>query len=1246
MVPPNTFSTIPSISSSFKTTDKIKSKKKTWKEIMEELFTNMKERVLFEKEKVWSLLAKSANVERIVRHQEIGAAGIMRESRSELVYDSLEGVRQSVSKGDDKGFSKGDNKGVDKGVGEEKKRTWIDVKENGVLYGFDCEEVMYCTSNGTEKKRVGTLTNENEVVVDLYSGIGYFTLPYLVLGRCKHVHACEINPNSVRALKRNLISNNVKDKCTVYLNDNQITVPKYLNGIGDRINMGLIPSCENAFSIGIDCLKVDQGGWLHVHGNAPRKEMKKWALSVVEKCQQLILEKSQEKNCKSNRKHWIDYHCWCNHVERIKSYAPRIDHMVADIYVGPNPQIKEMTFSNVINANKLSKTAPSAPAVVQASKTEPPPMSTVNISKCQFFGEELVKIRQLFQKCVQVDHPSVIKYINKTIATEFSSNQSARDMYGNSFWVAETNGDIVGCVGVRYNTKIQLEIKHLCVNELYRGRGIGTKLINATIQHLNEVSATMQNVKEENIKEENIKEENAKEENAKEETVKEEKVKEVLTLMAETIGEKEMDAARRLYVRLNFLESKTAVVGKGVKQFQLIQYVYNPQEKPNQTKTFKPSIQIINKEDQANSNRSGNGSSSSGSTGETKSNKTKTSSGKSNLNQSGTTGMKSVSATIPSFETGSEVILTHVSSGLSMRVLIERLKRGNESTTSCHLIKMAPWKTPYERITVTQTSTVKLSSKSGRASVFAVRMVTNNNKSISHKSNGDNQIEEFQDGVNVRFESVPYQKKLNNQGTKTWHLGLTHPSNTLFKSITNMIPNCDQNEPSTLFNVTVAKKLKPFKNNLNSTRDTAVAKDATASMNMNAIHTDTINDVAIEQFVEQGYLCIKQGVSKDLVNEAVRKINYSLGRPGILVKGGVQKCTGKLDGMTAASTELMNLLLSTESGALKHVEALIGKGNLRKPGSCQIALRFPEEKEEHDDENNENEGDVKCSTLSGREWHVDGMRQGKRNPFTILLGVCLSSVPKKYHGNFTIFPQSHTTIHSLILDNGRLKGVDEDRLWSVATDPNNPWCASTGTAGTAGTAGTTGTTTSKNATETDNTVTKDSSVGSVVHQPALPDLGTPLQLLLEPGDIVLAHPKLAHRGAPNYSSNIRYMIYFRLKHVMHGTIDMQHNLIHNMYIDLAEVNRVSKLRDVNTMSKISMEMQQEQLNWLHIAQQKKYRYVPKNHKSFLFVSFDFVHNIFKTKPKNKCYTNYFLFRPYTTPLTYILASMYVRLHFC
>ena len=129
------------------------------------------------------------------------------------------------------------------------------MKENGVKYGFDCEQVMYCTSNGTEKKRVGVLTNKDEIVVDLYAGIGYFTLPYLVLGQAKHVHACEINPNSVRALRKNLIANKVEDRCTVHLGDNSITAPTRLVGIADRINMGLIPSCEEAYGIALTCLK-------------------------------------------------------------------------------------------------------------------------------------------------------------------------------------------------------------------------------------------------------------------------------------------------------------------------------------------------------------------------------------------------------------------------------------------------------------------------------------------------------------------------------------------------------------------------------------------------------------------------------------------------------------------------------------------------------------------------------------------------------------------------------------------------------------------------------------------------------------------------------------------------------------------------------------------------------------------------------------------------------------------------------
>ncbi len=43
-----------------------------------------------------------------------------------------------------------------------------------------------------------------QVVVDLFAGIGYFTLPYLVHAGAAHVHACEWNPAAVEALRKNV----------------------------------------------------------------------------------------------------------------------------------------------------------------------------------------------------------------------------------------------------------------------------------------------------------------------------------------------------------------------------------------------------------------------------------------------------------------------------------------------------------------------------------------------------------------------------------------------------------------------------------------------------------------------------------------------------------------------------------------------------------------------------------------------------------------------------------------------------------------------------------------------------------------------------------------------------------------------------------------------------------------------------------------------------------------------------------
>ena len=48
------------------------------------------------------------------------------------------------------------------------------------MYGLDVCRSMFSSGNGTEKMRVAARNCDGEVVVDLYAGIGYFTLPLLV----------------------------------------------------------------------------------------------------------------------------------------------------------------------------------------------------------------------------------------------------------------------------------------------------------------------------------------------------------------------------------------------------------------------------------------------------------------------------------------------------------------------------------------------------------------------------------------------------------------------------------------------------------------------------------------------------------------------------------------------------------------------------------------------------------------------------------------------------------------------------------------------------------------------------------------------------------------------------------------------------------------------------------------------------------------------------------------------------------
>ncbi|XP_070693241.1 tRNA wybutosine-synthesizing protein 2 homolog [Pempheris klunzingeri] len=224
---------------------------------------------------------------------------------------------------------------------------WVKHMDNGISYEFDVTKCMFSAGNIMEKLRVAGFDCRGEIVVDLYAGIGYFTLPYLVHAGASHVHACEWSPDAVEALQKNLVANGVSDRCTVHQGDNR---QLQLCDTADRVNLGLIPSSEDGWPVACRLLKRTSGGILHIHQNVTSPLPNAAAIPAIDDATQRISGK------KADREVW---QAWADdtanritsllkdttgaawtaniqHIEHVKSYAPHVHHIVLDLECRPS----------------------------------------------------------------------------------------------------------------------------------------------------------------------------------------------------------------------------------------------------------------------------------------------------------------------------------------------------------------------------------------------------------------------------------------------------------------------------------------------------------------------------------------------------------------------------------------------------------------------------------------------------------------------------------------------------------------------------------------------------------------------------------------------------------------------------------------------------------------------------------------------------------------------------------------------
>jgi len=184
--------------------------------------------------------------------------------------------------------------------------------ENGIRFMIDPQRIMFSSGNMGERRRMASVASPDDIVVDLFAGIGYFSLPIAVYSKPKKVFACEINPIAYEYLCRNVVLNRVGHLVEPCFGDNRLVAPK---GCASRVILGYLHDPWEFLPVALQCLK-NMVGVLHYHELVPVKDIPRQPLSHIE-CVATEYDRQVELIT----------------VEKIKSYAPRIHHVVLDVRI-------------------------------------------------------------------------------------------------------------------------------------------------------------------------------------------------------------------------------------------------------------------------------------------------------------------------------------------------------------------------------------------------------------------------------------------------------------------------------------------------------------------------------------------------------------------------------------------------------------------------------------------------------------------------------------------------------------------------------------------------------------------------------------------------------------------------------------------------------------------------------------------------------------------------------------------------
>ncbi len=203
------------------------------------------------------------------------------------------------------------------------KKTETLHRELGCLFKVDLKECYFSPRLSYERMRIAKQVKPGEIIVNMFAGVGCFSIIIAKNAKPKKVYSIDINPLAIHYHKENVKLNKVEDIVEPIEGNAKKVIKERFIGVAERV---LMPLPEKAYEY-LEWARLalkQEGGWIHYYGFEHASKDEDPVKKVKEK---ITVKLSQSVSCFEIASERI-----------VRAVGPRWYQIVLDILVQNQPR--------------------------------------------------------------------------------------------------------------------------------------------------------------------------------------------------------------------------------------------------------------------------------------------------------------------------------------------------------------------------------------------------------------------------------------------------------------------------------------------------------------------------------------------------------------------------------------------------------------------------------------------------------------------------------------------------------------------------------------------------------------------------------------------------------------------------------------------------------------------------------------------------------------------------------------------